>query len=76
MEMRFLNNLPKEEALDMVVNGVQQLTKDHALNVRDGLFVQLFGRELTMEEFFVMMIMEKDIALKAAFRALTNQPIK
>lgn len=68
MEMRFLNNLPKEVALGMVVDGLQKLTEDYALNIQHGLFLQLFGRELNLPEFLVMMVMEKDMALRHGIR--------
>lgn len=64
MEIRYLNNLPKEGALAMVVAAVEKLTMDHGLNIRYGFFLQIFGRELTLEEFLVMMIIEKDVLLR------------
>lgn len=65
MEMRFLNNLPAQERLGVLTLGLERLKADYALNLRDKLFEQIFGRVLTFEEFIMMMLVEKDFVIRA-----------
>lgn len=60
MELRYLPAGGKENALKLIPLAVEKLREDYRLNITEQRFQHFPGRELSFEEFLVMLIIEKD----------------
>lgn len=64
MNIKYLSRLPKAQALELIRGGLVSLRVDHQMNIDLGTFDAWPGAILNFEEFMMMLLLDKDFALK------------
>lgn len=61
MDFIILPQRAPAEVNDIIAGALEGLRRDHALNLAQGIYSGFPGRDLSFEEFLVMLMLEKDL---------------
>jgi len=66
MILKHITRIPPDQAQEIIAGSVRSLKADWELNIANGTFKKFPGRDLTFEEFVLMLLIDKDFTLAAA----------